>query len=245
MRLEVGDIVRVGKLEVPKDLSDDNFTKTNWAWIKYKYITPPDTEEYCGSERAITHVLSDGYLIKGGRGLVFPAESLTFLYRHRDADWEEIFQLLKKGIYLKPTEEAPDFLSNFTVEHIKDGVIYHAPEGFECPTFPKQYLKYPMNNFCDYVTFRQRLRRLKKGMKTIDLAEMIIQSHDEGEQRPDFGGFFIDSYTDMLAELSGDTTGLIDWFVFENNWGKKGLTNNGKKVRSIKKLYKVLSQGSA
>jgi hypothetical protein len=69
---------------------------------------------------------------------------------------------------------------------------------------------------------------------------------------PDFGGFNLSRYSDILLELLkllvNDEADWISWYVYEKNWGKeKKLTcydKNNKKLPSntLKDLYNLITK---
>lgn len=61
----------------------------------------------------------------------------------------------------------------------------------------------------------------------------------------DVGCFLLDAYINLLAKSVGDEGNWISWYVFENNFGKGGLTasvkdGRMKKVDTLKKLYNFI-----
>jgi len=71
--------------------------------------------------------------------------------------------------------------------------------------------------------FVSRMKVLKKYIKRLNKLERAIQHLADENGRPILGGYLIDSYVQMLEKLSGDDSGMISWWIFENDWGKKRL----------------------
>jgi|688.fasta_scaffold716627_1 hypothetical protein len=94
-----------------------------------------------------------------------------------------------------------------------------------------------------YEKFYDAIQALKKFMEEqdkLDAALKIISP--SGTSVCEFGNEFIDDYIKLLEESVGDRENWIAWYVFENEFGKKGLEAkmpNGetKKIRSEKQLY--------
>ena len=53
-------------------------------------------------------------------------------------------------------------------------------------------------------------------------------------------GKLLDTYVNMLENLVKDENSFISWFVWENDWGRKELDIDGKKIKTIKQLYNIL-----
>ena len=53
-------------------------------------------------------------------------------------------------------------------------------------------------------------------------------------------GKLLDTYVNMLENLVKDENSFISWFVWENDFGKKELDIDGKKIKTIKQLYNIL-----
>jgi hypothetical protein len=64
----------------------------------------------------------------------------------------------------------------------------------------------------------------------------------------DVGCFLMDAYVNLLAKSVGDEDNWISWYVFENNFGKGGLTagmkddKKMKEVDTLKKLYNFIKR---
>ncbi len=64
----------------------------------------------------------------------------------------------------------------------------------------------------------------------------------------DIGCALMDSYVNLLASVVGDKGGWISWYVFENDFGKGGLTagmkddKKMKEVNTLKKLYNFIKR---
>jgi len=50
-----------------------------------------------------------------------------------------------------------------------------------------------------------------------------------------------DSMVDVVAKTTGIHIGALNWFVFENKFGKESLDINGKKVNSIEEFVNIES----
>ena len=53
-------------------------------------------------------------------------------------------------------------------------------------------------------------------------------------------GKLLDTYINMLEALIKDENSFISWFVWENDFGKKELDIDGKKIKTIKQLYNII-----
>lgn len=58
----------------------------------------------------------------------------------------------------------------------------------------------------------------------------------------EFGSEFIDDYINLLSEAIGDYTDFVSWFVFENEFGAKGLeagptTEDLKPIKTARDLW--------
>lgn len=63
----------------------------------------------------------------------------------------------------------------------------------------------------------------------------------------DIGGHFLDSYIALLSESVGDDDNWIDWFVWENGFGKKklqaGYDGKEKKICNVDQLLELIEEG--
>ena len=63
----------------------------------------------------------------------------------------------------------------------------------------------------------------------------------------DIGGHFLDSYIALLSESVGDDDNWVDWFVWENDFGKKklkaGYDGKEKKVCNVDQLWELIEEG--
>lgn len=63
----------------------------------------------------------------------------------------------------------------------------------------------------------------------------------------EFGGEFIDAYINLLEKSFNDNFQWISWFVFENDFGRKGMEAKGSsdkkltKIKTVKQLYKIMN----
>lgn len=63
----------------------------------------------------------------------------------------------------------------------------------------------------------------------------------------EFGGYFIDAYINILEKSFGDNFNWVSWFVFENDFGRKGMEAKGSadkkltKIKTVKQLYKIMN----
>ena len=62
----------------------------------------------------------------------------------------------------------------------------------------------------------------------------------------EFGGKFVDDYIKVLSRLVDDDFDWVSWFVFENDFGKKGMEAKGSsgskliKIKTVKQLYNII-----
>ena len=63
----------------------------------------------------------------------------------------------------------------------------------------------------------------------------------------DIGGHFLDSYIALLSESVGDDNNWVDWFVWEDDFGKKklkaGYDGKEKKICNVDKLWELIEEG--
>lgn len=63
----------------------------------------------------------------------------------------------------------------------------------------------------------------------------------------EFGSTFIDAYINLLEKSFGDHFNWISWFIFENDFGRKGMAAKGSsdkkltKIKTVKQLYKIIN----
>jgi len=100
-----------------------------------------------------------------------------------------------------------------------------------------------------YQSFYYAISKLKKFMKEQKkLDEVLKVISPSGNAVCEFGNEFIDDYIKLLEESTNDDSGWISWFVFENEFGAKGLevkTTDGKcKIKSEKSLYNICLKGN-
>jgi hypothetical protein len=61
------------------------------------------------------------------------------------------------------------------------------------------------------------------------------------------GYHFLDDYINLLSEAVGDDSDWIEWYVFENEMGKKGMEAgyNGKeeKITNLDQLWGLIQEG--
>lgn|SRR4030067_1138779 len=63
----------------------------------------------------------------------------------------------------------------------------------------------------------------------------------------EFGSYFIDAYINLLEKSFCDNFNWISWFVFESDFGKKGMEAKGSsdkkltKIKTVKQLYKIMN----
>jgi hypothetical protein len=83
------------------------------------------------------------------------------------------------------------------------------------------------------------LEEFYKERQRIDDLAHAISPHSTLE----FGAKFIDDYVWLLETAMNDEDQWISWFVFENDFGRKGLTckinDKEYKITTAKKLYNV------
>lgn len=99
--------------------------------------------------------------------------------------------------------------------------------------------------------FKERIKAIQQFLGEIDTLnaglEMIAR-----DAYSEFGGMFLDDYISLLSESVGDKNTWIEWFVFENEFGKKameaGYRNEGdkkklKKIKTVEDLWKLIQEG--
>lgn len=63
----------------------------------------------------------------------------------------------------------------------------------------------------------------------------------------EIGGHFLDSYTKLLTEATGDTNDWISWFVWNNEFGGDGLEagydGKLKKIKTVSDLWNLIEEG--
>jgi len=95
-----------------------------------------------------------------------------------------------------------------------------------------------------YDDFHYALTKLKKFLDEQDkLTQVINVIAPSGTCVCEFGNEFIDDYINLLECSVNDDSNWVSWFVFENEFGKKGLIinidNKKYKIKSDKLLYDV------
>lgn len=99
-----------------------------------------------------------------------------------------------------------------------------------------------------------RLKLLKDGLKAIQefsneqdkLEEVLRILSPSGVGVIEFGSKFIDQYIQTLSDALGDDWQFISWYVFENEFGIKGLTAKSEKwskprvIDTPEKLLKLI-----
>jgi hypothetical protein len=54
----------------------------------------------------------------------------------------------------------------------------------------------------------------------------------------------ITNYIECIAELVGDNSGWIEWFIYDNDWGRQemeaGMKHKMKKIRTSEQLYDLI-----
>lgn len=96
------------------------------------------------------------------------------------------------------------------------------------------------------ITVNELERRLAVLKQYIEDQRTLAMLASDGV--PTFGDNLVTAYVKSLAELMGDTGGWLDWFIWENDFGKRGLecswTENGKriliKVKKVSHLMKAV-----
>lgn len=94
--------------------------------------------------------------------------------------------------------------------------------------------------------FCKKLNELKQMQDKIEKVHLAMQ-----ELSPNFGGFCVEGYSDLvislLSEVVGDKDDWIGYFVYELDFGKKATTGgvedqNGKKWKldTSEKLYELI-----
>lgn len=101
----------------------------------------------------------------------------------------------------------------------------------------------------EYSDFASAMKALKKFYVTdlgrLNDIEKILQS--DGPIYFDFGHEFIDEYIKVLSNAVGDESEWINWWVFENDFGKKklkirDLNEKMKTIPTIKALYDIIKE---
>jgi hypothetical protein len=96
--------------------------------------------------------------------------------------------------------------------------------------------------------FATKIEEIRRFSKEIDILNAHLQAIAPGAVC-EFGGFFLDDYIRVLSELVGDVGGWVSWYVFENDFGKKGLEAgyNGytPKITSVDELWKLIELSKA
>lgn len=98
--------------------------------------------------------------------------------------------------------------------------------------------------------FKESLIDLKSFMSELDRLHHALDMIAKGSVS-EIGSKFIEDYITLLEKHVGDEGNWVTWYVFQNDFGKKGLTveftdkkkkrkANKMRVKSIKDLYKVI-----
>lgn len=85
------------------------------------------------------------------------------------------------------------------------------------------------------------LKAFLEERKKLEAAIKVISPTSTGVV--ELGGQFIEDYVSLLEIAMGDKDGLIDWYVWENKFGAKGLklyADKTYKIRNDKDMYKFL-----
>lgn len=94
--------------------------------------------------------------------------------------------------------------------------------------------------------FATRIDEIKRFMDEIDVLHSHIYAIAPGAVC-EFGGRFLDDYIRLLSESVGDDAdwSWVSWFVFDNEFGKKGLEAgfDGKmtKITSVDDLWDLIT----
>lgn len=63
----------------------------------------------------------------------------------------------------------------------------------------------------------------------------------------EFGSEFIDAYINLLEKSFDDNFQWISWFIFENDFGRKGMEAKGSsdkkltKIKTVRQLYNIMN----
>jgi len=89
------------------------------------------------------------------------------------------------------------------------------------------------------------LQNFFEEQKKLDLLLKAISPSNTGVV--EFGNYFIDAYINVLEKSFGDNFNWISWFVFENDFGKKGMQAKASpdkklvKIKTVKQLYRIIN----
>lgn len=93
--------------------------------------------------------------------------------------------------------------------------------------------------------FEKYMLEIKKYLDSVDRASKAVQVlASDSFAIVDFAGPLLSAYIRLLSENVGDKSEWIDWFVFENDFGKGGMVA-GKEgdmqlVDTVEKLYNLI-----
>lgn len=84
-----------------------------------------------------------------------------------------------------------------------------------------------------------KLQKLKQGLKAIGqfleeqqkASKGLKMISNEGSFIITLGNKFLDEYINLLEELIGDESSWVSWFVFDNDFGRRGLKAATKKTK--------------
>lgn len=97
--------------------------------------------------------------------------------------------------------------------------------------------------------FSRRFKPIKEFLDDLDQMGVFVGSLlTGGPPTCNFGSNFLSAYADLLSAYVGDIEdGWIDWYIWENDMGKKrmeaGYDGKLSKISSLKHLYKLIKQG--
>jgi hypothetical protein len=99
-------------------------------------------------------------------------------------------------------------------------------------------------------TFEYLLRKAKTFMaeqKKLDDVIRVIAPTSTGVV--EFGGQFLDDYLVLLSYAVGDKEAWVTWFVFENDFGSKGLLagapGQAKPITNARELWDLIKEQNA
>lgn len=81
-------------------------------------------------------------------------------------------------------------------------------------------------------------------MLRLEKFEDLVETISDG-YRVSVGGRIIDSYIKILEETCGDKANWISWYVFENDWGSRGMEagyeGEMKPIKNYKDLWRLIN----
>ena len=101
-------------------------------------------------------------------------------------------------------------------------------------------------NYIEFLTALNSLKLFFKEQEKLDKVLKVISPSSTGVC--EFGNKFVDDYIRILAVAVNDNNDWVSWFVFDNDFGKKGLEVRLKseeklhKIHTVKQLYNLIKE---